>query len=246
MASQDISALKNYKALLFDCYGTLIDWERGLLATPQIRGLLAQDGAPDEQGLLAAFSPNEVRVQAATPGIVYDEVLTQAFKDTAHDLGLSATDADAKAFGDSVPSWPAFPDSADALKRLSDMGLKLIIHSNVHNAGFAASRKKLEKGYEFDQVFTAENIGSYKPDHRNFEYSIRRLKELYGIERDEILVTANSKLHDHEPGHIAGLKGAWISRPGANMGVKKFDHIVPDWEFPTMMDFADAMEKARV
>jgi FMN phosphatase YigB (HAD superfamily) len=58
-------------------------------------------------------------------------------------------------------------------------------------------------------------------------------------------VTANSKLHDHEPGHIAGLKGAWISRPGANMGVKKFAHIVPDWEFPTMKDFADAMEAAR-
>jgi 2-haloalkanoic acid dehalogenase type II len=216
-----------------------------MLNTPSVRALLAQPGAPDEQGLLAAFSPNEVRVQAATPGIVYDDVLTQAFADTARDLGLQASEADAKAFGDSVPSWPDFPDSGDALKRLHDMGLKLVIHSNVHNAGFAESRKKLEKGFEFDQVFTAENIGSYKPDQRNFEYSIRRLKELYGIERDEILVTANSKLHDHEPGHIAGLKGAWISRPGANMGVKKFAHIVPDWEFPTMKDFADAMEAAR-
>jgi FMN phosphatase YigB (HAD superfamily) len=56
-----------------------------------------------------------------------------------------------------VPSWPDFPDSGDALKRLHDMGLKLVIHSNVHNAGFAESRKKLEKGFEFDQVFTAEN-----------------------------------------------------------------------------------------
>lgn len=91
MTNQDISELKNYKALLFDCYGvsplaprtlparttshqTLIDWERGMLDTPQVRKLLAQDSGLDEQGLLEAFSPNEVRVQAATPGIVYDKV----------------------------------------------------------------------------------------------------------------------------------------------------------------------------
>ncbi|BEI81503.1 hypothetical protein CcaverHIS002_0206630 [Cutaneotrichosporon cavernicola] len=244
MASQN-TLFRNYKALLFDCYGTLIDWERGMLDTPSVRSLLSQDGAPDEQGILTAFNPNEVRVQAATPGIVYDDVLTQAFSDTARDLGLSATGEEARAFGNSVPSWPAFADSADALRRLSEMGLKLVILSNVHNAGFAETRKKLEKGFTFDQVFTAQDIGSYKPDQRNFEYAIRRLKELYGIERDEILVTANSKLHDHEPGHIAGLKGAWISRAGANMGVRNLDHIVPDWEYPTMKDFADAMEKAR-
>lgn len=86
--------------------------------------------------------------------------LTDAYTGTVKDLGLDATAADAEAFGQSVPSWPAFPDSADALKRLSDMGLKLIILSNVHNAGFAESRKKLEKGYKFDAVYTAENSES--------------------------------------------------------------------------------------
>lgn len=88
-------------------------------------------------------------------------------------------------------------------------------------------------------------VGSYKPDQRNFQYAISRLKKEFGIEADEVLVTANSKLHDHEPGHLAGLKGAWISRPGAIMGVKKFAHIVPDWEFPTMEKFADAMDEVR-
>lgn len=86
-----------------------------------------------------------------------DTSLTQAYTATAKDLGLDATEDDAEAFGQSVPSWPAFPDSADALKRLSDMGLKLIILSNVHNAGFAETRKKLEKGFTFDGVFTAQN-----------------------------------------------------------------------------------------
>ena len=112
------------------------------------------------------------------------------------------------AYGRSVGNWPAFPDSAEALRELK-RHFKLVILSNVDNESFALSNKRLE--VEFDAIYTAEDIGSYKPSLRNFEYMIEKLATL-GIAKEQILHTAESLFHDHEPANTIGLKSAWIYR----------------------------------
>jgi 2-haloalkanoic acid dehalogenase type II len=133
----------------------------------------------------------------------------------AGQLGLATTPALDAAFGASVPHWPAFADTADALRSLKPH-YKLVILSNVNRAGFAASNRKL--GVAFDAVYTAEDIGSYKPDPRNFAYLLEHLRADLGVGRDRVLHTAQSLFHDHVPARAAGLASAWIDRQGLSEG----------------------------
>lgn len=109
------------------------------------------------------------------------------------------TPDDAELFGYSCAQWPEFPDSAPALKTLHELGFKLTVLSNVDNSSFEATRKLLERGFAFDAVYTAADIGSYKPSSANFEYAMSRDFDQWGTEPREILIVANSKLHDLEP-----------------------------------------------
>ncbi|KAK4688960.1 hypothetical protein P7C73_g1146, partial [Tremellales sp. Uapishka_1] len=171
--------------------------------------------------------------------------LETAYHRCVADLGLEDTDESAKAFGNSIGSWPSFQDSAEALGKLQRLGLKLIILSNVDNKSFSSSRKMLETGGgTFDAVYTAENIGSYKPDLQNFYYAFEHLDKDFGIKKEEVLSVANSKFHDVQPAHQVGIKCAWINRPKAIMGVKGLGEE-PDFEFPSMKAFADAMEEIK-
>lgn len=102
-------------------------------------------------------------------------------------------------FGRSCGSWPAFPDSAHALKLLHDLGFKLTVLSNVDNESFEQTRTQLEHGFAFDGVYTAADIGSYKPNHNNFEYAMTQVFDTWHIEPTQILAVANSKYHDLEP-----------------------------------------------
>ncbi len=113
-----------------------------------------------------------------------------------------------QAFGESVRDWPAFPDSPGALRYLKQH-YKLAIISNVDRASFAHSQAKL--GVEFDVVVTAEDVGSYKPDPRNFEYAFERLNEI-GVARSAILHVAQSLFHDHEPAKQLGTRTVWVDR----------------------------------
>jgi len=106
---------------------------------------------------------------------------------------------------------PAFADSAGALRKLKKR-YRLVILSNVDRAGFAASNRKL--GVEFDAVYTAEDIGSYKPDPRNFRFMLDHLKADFGIDKAQILHTAQSLFHDHVEARAHGLANAWIDRQG--------------------------------
>ena len=144
----------------------------------------------------------------------YSELLAVVYKRLAEEWGVAATWDECLAYGRSIRDWPAFADSAEALPYLKQH-YKLVILSNVDNESFAFSNRKL--GVEFDAVFTAEDIGSYKPSPRNFEYMLEKLAG-YGIAKSDILHTAESLFHDHEPANDFGLASCWIHRRHAQGG----------------------------
>lgn len=205
--------LSDFKVLTFDCYGTLIDWESGLFAA--LQPLIAR--APRElsrDDILEAHARAESSQQRATPGKRYSELLAVVYRRLAEEWGVPASWAECETYGNSVAAWPAFPDSAEALAYLK-RHFRLVILSNVDNRSFAASNVKL--GVTFDAICTAEDIGSYKPDPRNFDYLLERLATM-GIDKADILHVAESLFHDHGPANHAGLASAWIHRRHAQGG----------------------------
>ncbi|MCZ6863607.1 MAG: haloacid dehalogenase type II [Alphaproteobacteria bacterium] len=238
-------SLSDYTTLTFDCYGTLIDWESGIWDAYQ--PLIAASGRADiTRGAgLATHARLESAQQAVTPGMLYPELLSRVHGQFAHHYGLVTTAELDAGFGGSIACWPAFPDTADALRRLKQR-YKLVILSNVNQAGFAASNRKL--GVAFDAIYTAEDVGSYKPDPRNFEHMLARLEADHGIARGQILHTAQSLFHDHVPASDFGLAKAWIDRQGLSEGgawgatAEVASRPEADFLFPTMVAMADAVE----
>lgn len=210
-----VGSLAGFKALTFDCYGTLIDWETGLWDALQPLLMANRRSDVTRETALEAFAAAESAQQAATPAMIYPAVLNRVHRTVAEKFGLETTEELDAAFGVSLPYWPAFPDSADALRGLKKR-YKLIILSNVNRDGFAASNRKL--GVVFDAVYTAEDIGSYKPDPRNFDYLLTHLRDDLGLGSRDVLHTAQSLFHDHAPAKAFGLATAWIDRQGLAQG----------------------------
>lgn len=227
--------LSDFDALTFDCYGTLIDWESGIYNACQ--PLLEKNGVQRSRDeLLELFAKHESAHEAATPDLIYPELLARCHKDMAHHLNLE-TDPDLdSAFGASVPEWPAFEDSAESLAYLSEH-YKLVILSNVDRKSFAASNVKLK--VMFDRIFTAEDIGSYKPNLKNFEHLLMEMGSA-GVAPSQILHTAQSLFHDHVPAGKMGLKRCWIDRRmgqgggGATAAISDDEDIAVDFHFPSM------------
>jgi len=232
--------LSDFEALSFDCYGTLIDWESGIWNA--LQPCLKRTGASaDRDSALVAFGEVESAAQAATPGKFYPTLLADLLPELSARLGASCTEAEAAAFGRSVGDWPAFPDSAAALARLKRR-YKLVILSNVDVASFCESAKRLET--PFDYVFTAQEVGSYKPNPRNFEFMTERLAS-DGVEKANVLHVAQSLFHDHQEATRQGFATCWIDRrQGKGGGATKAidDTPVTDWTFPSMAAFADAVD----
>jgi len=201
--------LSDFKVLSFDCYGTLIDWETGLLAAFEPWRSRTRVGIKTET-LLEAFARHEASQQSETPTMLYPDVLARVLNRIGAELDAPAGEEEMKRFGQSVPDWPAFPDSGLALEYLHGF-YQLIILSNVDRESFAASEAKL--GVKFDAVYTAQDIGSYKPDVRNFDYLIDHVAER-GFASGDLLHVAQSLFHDHGPAHSRGLASAWIDRQG--------------------------------
>lgn len=237
-------ALTDYKVLTFDCYGTLIDWEGGIWDAFQ--PLILASGRDDltRDRVLTDFARIESAQQAATPAMRYPEILAHVHRTFADAEGIATTDAMDQRFGASVPAWPAFPDSADALRRLAKH-FKLVILSNIDNASFQSSAAKL--GVRFDATYTAEDVGSYKPNPANFDYMLRHLPEDLGLAQGDVLHTAQSLFHDHVPATRAGLAKAWIDRQGLADGgswgatAEVAERPAVDFRFPTLMAMADAV-----
>ena len=199
--------LHEFRVLTFDCYGTLIDWESGLFAALQPLLGRARIAQPRDD-VLATFAQHESRQEAATPAMKYSDLLAEVHGQLACAWDVAPDAAESAAFGASVGAWPAFDDTAAALQYLK-RHYKLVILSNVDRTSFDGSLPRL--GVSFDAVFTAQDIGSYKPDPRNFAYLLEKLAAL-GIAETDILHTAQSLFHDHAPANAAGLASAWIDR----------------------------------
>jgi len=199
--------LSDFKVLSFDCYGTLIDWESGILVA--LGPLIRRAGiALDNDAILAEFARQEADQQAASPDMVYTEVLARVHARLARVWGAADDPAENHQFGASVRNWPAFPDTVAALRALGER-YRLVILSNIDRHSFHATQPRL--GVTFAAIYTAQDIGSYKPDPRNFVYLIERLAEA-GVQKSEILHVAQSLFHDHAPANAAGLASAWIDR----------------------------------
>lgn len=231
--------LSQFKALTFDCYGTLIDWESGMVSglkplTVKVKRPLTRDE------ILEAHARHESSQQHETPTKRYSELLAVVYKRLAEEWGVPQSWDECLAYGNSIQDWPAFPDSADALAYLKQH-YKLVILSNVDNQSFAHSNKKL--GVTFDAVYTAEDIGSYKPAARNFDYMLDKLKTL-GIEKHDILHTAESLFHDHRPANDQGLHNCWIFRrfDKEGFGATMNPGVMPtyDFRFTSMAELAAA------
>jgi len=205
--------LSDFAVLTFDCYGTLIDWESGIHAA--LQPLVRKAGTTlSRDAVLQSFARHESEAEADTPGLLYSALLSEVHRRLSRDWGVEPDPAAEAAFGASVPDWPAFPDSASALAYLKGL-YKLVILSNVDRKSFAGSARRL--GVAFDAVYTAEDIGSYKPDPRNFRYMLDHLAA-EGIQPGAILHTAQSLFHDHAPAQALGLATAWIDRRHAEGG----------------------------
>lgn len=235
-----MSKFADFDALSFDCYGTLIDWESGIWNAMQPFAARAGLELLREEALVA-FAETESAAQAATPTKLYLHLLEDLFPDLARRLGAEATADEAYAFGQSILEWPAFPDSIEALGRLKQR-FKLVILSNVDVAGFIASAKRLE--VPFDYVFTAQEIGSYKPNPQNFDLMLRKLDGA-GITQPKLMHVAQSLFHDHQTATAKGLATCWIDRrEGTGWGATKEIPNQPktDWRFPSLKAFADAVD----
>jgi 2-haloacid dehalogenase len=223
-----------FDALTFDCYGTLIDWEAGILAA--LRTVLPSDVATDD-ALLDEYANAEATIEAG-PYRRYREIVGEGMAAVARAHGATPTPGDVARLGGSVVDWPAFPDSHDALTRLKTR-FRLGVLTNCDDDLFAASNARL--GVDFDWIVTAQQVGSYKPDERNFAALVERLGA-DDVPKERILHVAQSLFHDHAPAQRLGLRSVWIDRrhdrPGA--GATPPTDARPDATFPSMAAFAAA------
>ncbi|KAI0099255.1 HAD-like domain-containing protein [Nemania sp. FL0031] len=248
--------LTGFKALSFDCYGTLIDWETGIQNA--LRPLVSQLHPPHplktEPPTAAMQRLSEITQthEARTPAIPYNEVLVMSLSDLAHEMGLPLPDSVSEPFGNAVGTWGAFPDTVAGLQKLARR-YKLIILSNVDSSNISATLDRQLAPARFDAVYTAQEIGSYKPAHRNFEYLFGHAKKDLGVDwqNGELLHVARSLPIDHVPAKQLGLRSVWISRggekeggEGVGGGIAKYRNTTAfEWRFDTIGDFADEVER---
>ncbi|KAF2751081.1 putative 2-haloalkanoic acid dehalogenase [Sporormia fimetaria CBS 119925] len=238
-----MSKLTSFRLLSFDVYGTLIDWETGFITA--LHPILTRNNKSDisRQTILSTCVELESAQQKKTPDMLYSDLLTTIHPELCLRLGCATpTSEESAAFGKSIKNWPAFPDTLGALYKLRKY-FKLVVLSNVDNESFQSSLKGPLKDFPFDAVITAQDIGSYKPDLRNFEYMLRIVGSTFGVSKEEVLQTAQSQYHDHKPCRSLGIKGAWIDREGAVCGNVGVGEEVWDWRFGTLGEMAGEVER---
>jgi 2-haloacid dehalogenase len=235
--------LTGFKALTFDCYGTLIDWETGMIEALKPLTSRAAHKLPRDE-ILAAHARHESSQQVQTPAKLYRDLLATVYRRLAEEWGVAVNWNDCVAYGRSIRNWPVFADTVASLRYLKQH-YKLAILSNVDNESFSFSNDKL--GVDFDAVYTAEDCGSYKPSTRNFEYMLAKLETL-GIEKKQILHTAESLFHDHAIANEQGLASCWIDRrhgkegSGATMALAQQPGY--DFRFESLGDLVKAHQTA--
>ena len=220
-----------FEYLSFDCYGTLIDWESGILG--YIRPLLQRKGcrATDDEilNLYAEFEPHRQQ----PPYRPYREVLAGVMRDFGRELRVEIGDDDARGLAESIGNWEPFSDTVHALRRLKPR-YKLAVLSNIDDDLFAFTAPKLE--IELDCVVTAQQAQSYKPSLNNFEMLLERLR----IEKGRLLHVAESLYHDVAPARSLGIATVWVNRrQGRAAAASKLANARPDVKVPTVAALAD-------
>lgn len=196
------------RLITFDCYGTLIDWESGMLQF--LRPLFSKTRAVSDFDLLEQYAEAEVGLEAG-PYLLYREVLSRTVQEMGKRLGVSVSAAEGRRFAESLKAWEPFPDTVKALRDLSSR-FELGIISNVDDDLFAATEKKLKA--HFSVIVTAQQVKSYKPSLRNFQEALRTS----GKSKEQMLHAGQSIYHDIVPATSLGIANVWVNRPSIRPG----------------------------
>lgn len=223
-----------FEVLSFDCYGTLIDWESGILNS--LKPVLAAHHIElADQQILELYGKQEAK-QEHDSYVTYREVLSSVMQAIADELGFEPSASELEQPGNTLKDWPAFPDAPAALAMLKQK-YKLAIISNIDNDLFAESNKHLK--VEFDWIISAEKVRSYKPALRHFEVAL----EEFGVGLDKQLHIAQSLYHDIGPANKFGLTSVWVNRRHHKEGGGATPQAsgTPDLEVPDLQSLVSMM-----
>ena len=227
--------MNSYDVLSFDCYGTLIDWESGILAALGPI-LAAHDIHLGDAGLLELYAEIEPEAQAGT-FVPYREVQRKVMRELGSRLGFLPSPSEIGRLTDSLGAWNPFPDSVEALQALSRT-FRLAVITNMDDDLFALSASRLSVG--FDWVITSEQSGSYKPSLSNFRLAIEKI----GVGPEKMLHVAQSVYHDIVPARALGLHTVWVNRRSGKEGSGATPRASgePDLEVPNLDAFVSIVE----
>jgi 2-haloacid dehalogenase len=222
----------HFRILTFDCYGTLIDWETGILSA--LRPILAAHGKPlSDVKILEFYSGLEAEAEHGEfqP---YREVLHSVVRGFGQRLAFEPSDAEVRSLSESLASWTPFPDTVDALRQLKAR-YRLAIISNIDDDLFAPSASKLEVPFDF--VITAQQARAYKPSPKIFQLAEQTIR----IPRSQWLHVGQSVYHDVIPAKSLGIATVWVNRPSPrpNAGAAKAASSQPDLEVPDLRSLAE-------
>ncbi len=228
---------RNFDVITFDCYGTLIDWESGILAA---LAPFRETGGLDvsDEDLLSSYA----RLESVLEGGDYQKyrsVLRGVMRGLATRYSVPESRVDLDAIADSLPSWRPFPDTVEALQRIA-AHYRLGVISNVDVDLYAGTAKQLN--VEIHYLITAEQAGAYKPSLRNFEYAL----EMIGIPKERLVHAAQSRFHDVAPARSLGIASVWVNRRAGKKGggATSASGAVPDLEVPDLKTLADRVDAA--
>ncbi|HXV14965.1 MAG TPA: haloacid dehalogenase type II [Candidatus Krumholzibacteria bacterium] len=221
----------------FDCYGTLIDWESGILGALASFRSEYRDRASDDE-LLEQYASLE-SVMESGEYIPYRDVLRGVMRGFARRFSVPEERLDPDLLLNSLPSWRPFPDTVESLRRLKQQ-YKLAVISNTDDDLFAQTARALEVPFDF--VVTAEQVRAYKPSPRNFAHAL----EVFGIAKERLLHAAQSRYHDVAPARSLGVATVWVNRRAGKQGegATALSSAVPDLEVPDLRTLADRAAKS--
>jgi 2-haloacid dehalogenase len=221
-----------FEILTFDCYGTLIDWETGILSALH-RILSAHNKTIDDATLLKLYGDFE-QLSESGEFHPYREVLESVVRRFGANLGFTPTPAEARSLPDSLAHWKPWPDTVAALRQLKSR-FRLAILSNVDDDLFASTRPQLE--VDLDAVITAQQAQAYKPSLKIFELALSRIN----APAHRVLHVGQSLYHDVVPAQSLGLATVWVNRPSARPGVGavKAVEAKPDLTVTSLAELAE-------
>jgi 2-haloacid dehalogenase len=217
---------KDARWATFDCYGTLVDWNAGILA--ELERLF---GAGQGEPLLARYHEIEPRIQREEPGARYRDVMAAVLAELARENGRELAAGDEDALGRSLPRWPVFEEVPAELAEAHRRGWRLVMLSNTDRDLIDASIDSI--GVPFAGAVVASEVGSYKPAHGHWE----TFYEATAADRARHVHVAQSHFHDIVPAHELGIASVWINRLGER------GEPAPTRELPDLRGLADVLDE---